>query len=229
MTNPGPFDGPVDDPVDAPGDAVVARRLARLGALPVDTSSLEQRLRKQLPRAPQQRRRRAWWVSMSAAAAALLLLAAISLSLLQGRAAQASSMQMAQMHQDIIAGRIPTMHAGSIEDANRAIAAMAGNFPTLPTPPEAQTMACCMRNVGKKKVACVLLDSGSTPVTMVVASAADVESPRSEVTMRGGVAYHVQTVGDLHMVMMERDGRWICFVGGLPAERLMDLAAGVRF
>jgi hypothetical protein len=161
-------------------------------------------------------------------AASLLLVCAIAFSMLQGREAQASSLQMAQMHQDIVAGRIPTMHASSIDEANQAIAAMAGNFPRLPEAPAAQTMACCMRSVGKKKVACVLLDSGHTPVTMAVASSADVESPGTPVTVRGGVSYHVQTVGDLNMVMTERDSRWICFVGAMPVEKLMDLAAGVK-
>jgi hypothetical protein len=218
------------DEVQTPADAAIARRLARLGALPIDTANLDKALRDQLPPAPGARsRRRRWWGGISAVAASVLLAGIIALSLLQGREARASSMQMAQMHHDIVSGKIPTMHASSIEEANQAIAAMAGNFPRLPEPPAAHAMACCMRNVGKKKVACVLLDSGHTPVTMAVASAADVESPRSPVTLRDGVSYHVQAVGDLNMVMTERDNRWICFIGALPAERLMDLAAGVKF
>jgi hypothetical protein len=186
-------------------------------------------MRKKLPPAPVAAlRSRRWWATLTAVAASVLLIAAITL-LLQGREAQASSLQMAQMHEDIISGKIPTMHAASIDEANQAIAAMAGDFPRLPEPPAAHTMACCMRNVGKKKVACVLLETGDTPVTMAVASAADMESPQSPVTVRGGISYHVQAVGDLNMVMTERDGRWICFIGALPAEKLMGLASGVRF
>jgi hypothetical protein len=220
----------IPEELSDPTEAAIARRLARLATLPVDTTSLDRALRRQLPPAPGARsRRRGWWAGVSAIAASVVLVGLIALSMLQGREAQASSLQMAQMHQDIVSGKIPTMHASSIDEANQAIAAMAGNFPKLPEPPEAQTMACCMRNVGKKKVACVLLDSGHTPVTMAVASAADVESPRSPVTVRDGVSYHVQAVGELNMVMTERDNRWICFVGALPAEKLMDLAAGVKF
>jgi hypothetical protein len=218
-----------DNPLSDAADAAISRRLARLAAMPVDTSGLEKALAKRLPPPPGQMRPRAWWKPLMAVAASLLLIGTLAAVLLPGREAQASSIQMAQMHQDIVAGRIPTMRAGSIEEANRAIAAMAGNFPSLPTPPAAHAMACCMRNVGKKKVACVLLDSGSVPVTMTVASASDVESPTSGATVRDGVTYHVQSVGDLNMVMTERDGRWLCFVGALPVERLMDLATGVKF
>jgi hypothetical protein len=218
-----------DNPLSDAADAAISRRLARLAALPVDTSGLEKALAKQLPPPPGRIRLRAWWKPLTAVAASLLLIGTLAAVLLPGREAQASSIQMAQMHQDIVAGRIPTMHAGSIEEANRAIAAMAGNFPSLPTPPAAHAMACCMRNVGKKKVACVLLDSGNVPVTMTVANASDVESPTSGATVRDGVTYHVQSVGELNMVMTERDGRWLCFVGALPVERLMDLATGVKF
>jgi hypothetical protein len=218
------------DEQNDPAQGILARRLARLGTNPIDTRSLDELMRKRLPPAPGAAvRRPRWWAAVTAVAASILLVVAISLPLVQGREARASSLQMAQMHQDIISGKIPTMRAASIDDANQAIAAMAGNFPRLPEPPAAHTMACCMRNVGNKKVACVLLETGNTPVTMAVANAADVESPQSPVTVRAGVSYHVQAAGDLNMVMTERGGRWICFIGALPAEKLMDLAGGVKF
>jgi hypothetical protein len=209
-------------------EAAIAQRLAKLSTMPVDTTNLDRALRKQLPSPPASSRRR-WWMSITGVAASLLLIVTVALFMLTPREAQASYSQMAQMHQDIVSGKIPTMRASSIDEANQAIAAMSGDFPKLPHPPAAHTMACCMRNIGKKKVACVLLENGTTPVTMVVANAADVESPKSPVTLRDGIAYHVKAVGNLNMVMTEREHRWICLISSLPSEKLMDLADGIKF
>ena len=209
-------------------EAAIAQRLAKLAGMPVDTTSLDRALRRQLP-APPGASRRLWWRPLAAVAASLMLVAAIAFALLQGRAAQASAVEMAQMHRDIVSGAIPTMHADSIDEANRAIAALAGGFPQLPEPPVAHSMACCMRTIGDKKVACILLNDGGTPVTMAVADAAEVKSPHSPTTVHNGITFHIETVGDLQMVMTERQSRWICLIGAVPTEKLMDLAEAVKF
>jgi len=90
-------------------------------------------------------------------------------------------------------------------------------------------MACCMRSVKNKKVVCVLMEDSAGPVSMTVANASDMQAPASPTVTRGGVSYHVQSVGPLNMVMTERNGRWICLIAKLPAERLMDLAASLEF
>lgn len=38
-----------------------------------------------------------------------------------------------------------------------------------------------------------------------------------------------RTVGDLHMVMSEREHRWVCLIGALPQDKLMDLADAIHF
>ena len=69
----------------------------------------------------------------------------------------------------------------------------------------------------------------SATVTMTVANAADMRTPKSPTATRNGVIYNVESVGSLEMVMTQRNGRWICLIGELPAERLMDLAAKLQF
>jgi hypothetical protein len=87
-----------------------------------------------------------------------------------------------------------------------------------------------MKSVKNKRVACVLLRGREdAPITMTVANAADVKMPTSQVVMRSGVAYHVQSSGQLNMVSTERDGRWVCLIASLPAERLMDVATRLAF
>ncbi len=209
-------------------EAAIARRLKKLHAMPVDTTGLDRALCRQLPPSPPRSGGR-WWASLTAIAATLLVVATVSFALLQGREAQASPAVMAQMHRDILSGAIPTMHADTIEEADRAIAALSGNFPQLPEPPKAHVMACCMRNIGNKKVACILLNDGGSKVTMVVADATQMQSPKSPTMVRNGVAYHVQTVNELHMVMTEREHRWVCLIGEVPIEKLMDLADAITF
>ena len=201
----------------------IAGRLGKLKNMPVDTTGMERALRKQLP-PPTRRSRRRLWTSMSAIAAALIVTAAIVLPLLQGREVQASPVIMAQMYHDMVDGKVPTLRADSLAEANRAIAAFSENGPTLPEAPMSHTMACCMRNVGNKKVACVLFENAGTPVTMAVANASDMQSPSSPTIVHDGIEYHVQTTGDLHMVMTERDNRWICLIGKMSQEQLIEVA-----
>ena len=46
---------------------------------------------------------------------------------------------------------------------------------------------------------------------------------------RGGVTYHVESAGHLNMVMSERADRWICLIGQVPVDRLMNIADQLRF
>ena len=89
-------------------------------------------------------------------------------------------------------------------------------------------MACCMKSVSKK-VACLLLKREGVPVSLVVAHSGDMRAATSPVTVRDGVRYHVQAVGTLNMVMTERNGRWVCLIGELPTERLIDVATQIKF
>ena len=218
-----------------------ARRLARLGTMPVDASRLEAAVRAQVPEPQsrrderQQRLRRrmlpAWLKPMRAAAAAVILLAVGVAALLStsGGPAMASTVQMAKMHEDLVAGRIPSVAVDSIGEANRVLAAKSPDCPEVPDVPQEHVMACCLKNVREKKVACVLLRSEGVPVTMVVANAGDMRSPKSSTVRHGGVTYHVQSSGPLNMVMTERHGRWVCMIGQIPSDRLMDLASELEF
>jgi hypothetical protein len=213
-------------------DRATADRLVRLRTMPVDTSGLEQFIQTQIP--PLRRQpssRRIWFRPMRAVAAVLLItgvLAAVLLTNSGGRAL-ASPAQMAQMHDDIVSGKTPVMQVGSIFEANKALLSQWPDSPGIPVMAADHVMACCMKSVKNKKVACVLLKSEDEPVTMTVANASDMEMPPSPTAVRDGVTYHVQSSGTLNMVMTERHERWICLIGRLPAAQLMDVAAKLQF
>jgi hypothetical protein len=212
-------------------DQAMAARLARLRTTPVDTSNLEKALRLSLPR-PRQDRRSFILRPIRALAASIALLSAIAAVVMLSASSGpvlAEPAQMAQVHEDIISGRIPVMHVDSIEMANRMLNSQSPGSPTLPQAPDSHVMACCMRSVHNKKMACVLLKHDNVPITLAVASAADMKLGPAPIMNRNGVDYRVQKVGDLSMVMTERDGKWLCLIGQVSADHLMDVAAQLRF
>lgn len=211
-----------------------ACRLARLRSMPVDTSRLEQALRARIP-LPASKTRRPWLLRLRpirAVAASLVVLVSVVTAVLLTTScgpAMASSAQLARMHEDIVSGRTPVVQVESIDAANKALAGQSPDCPEVPNMPKDHVMACCMKSVKGKRVACVLLKDQDVRVSMMVANAADMRVPTSPTQVRGGVTYHVQSFERLNMVMTERHGRWVCLIGELPAERLMDLATKLSF
>jgi hypothetical protein len=218
-----------NDESDNRHDEAMKRRLGRLQSMPVDAHRLDAVLGAAIPRP---RRQRLGWLRPFRAVAAgfviLLLTAGILLST-SGGGALASTAQMAQMHQDLVSGRTPVTRVDSIDAANKLLASESRQCPEVPDVPKEHVMACCMKSVKNRKVACVLLKSEGVPVTMVVANASDMRSPKSAQIVRSGITYNVESVGPLNMVMTERNERWVCLIGEMPAEQLMDLAAKLEF
>lgn len=217
--------------VESRADQATAARLAKLRTLPVDTSRLEKAIESQIPRSQRRSLKLVWFRPMRAVAAGLAIAATLTLVLLasSGGPALASAAQMAQMHEDLVSGKTPVMQVDSIDSANKALNAQWPDSPGIPSLPADHVMACCMKSVKNKKVACVLLKNEGEPVTMTVANASDMKLPTSPTAVRDGVTYHVQSSGPVNMVMTQRNQRWICLIGHLPVNQLMDLAAKLQF
>ena len=220
-------------------DEATARRLARLRTIPVDTRRFESMLREKLPPEPKAVVRRSFFLGsrfslrpLRAVAAAAILVAALAGALLlsSGREALASTSQMAQMHRDLVAGRIASVQVDSVEAANKVLTSQSPHAPEVPDLPEGHVMACCMKSVKDKKVACLLLKSEGVPVTMAVARAEDIRrEAKGEKVERNGLTFEVESIGALNMVMTERQGRFVCIMGEVPAEQLMALASKLEF
>ena len=226
MTDPKPNE------INSPLDEATAKRLARLRSLPVDTTGLEKRLLAQIPRPHASGRMRIGWLRPFRAVAAVLLVGGLALALLlstSGGPALASPAQMAQLHYDLVSGKTPSMQVDSIDAANKMLNNQWPQSPQIPSLPADHVMTCCMKSIKDKKVACVVLKNQGVPITMTVANATDMKLPTSATVQRDGVAYHVQASGKLNMVMTERHARWICLIGEMSAERLMDVAAKLQF
>jgi hypothetical protein len=187
----------------------------------------------QIPRPQRQSRRTLslWLRPLRAVAASFIILTLIGALIwsTSGGPVMASTAEMAQLHRDLVSGRVPIVKVDSIEEASEALAGKWPGQPGLPTAPDSHIMACCMRSINDRKVACVLFQNDGQPVTMSVAKSSDLRSPQSPTVKRDGLFYHVESSGDLNMVSTQRDGRWICLIGQLPVDRLIDIANGLRF
>ena len=233
MLNAPEDDSPPPPGPDADWDRAISERLGRLRETPVDLRRLRANVRAELSAAAG--RRGAWRGPVRAAAAGFVLVAVMVGLLLSesGGPVMASAQQMAQVHDDLVAGRTPAERVDSIAAANRTLAGQSTGAPDVPGVPDEHVMACCMKSVRGKRVACVLMDKAGTPVTLTVARAADMKPPDAPTVARHGVTYYVQSVtgahGLLHMVMAERHDRWVCLIGRLSADRLMDIADQLQF
>jgi hypothetical protein len=222
----------MNDPIDQ----AMSDRLSKLKVMPVDTSRAAARMEAQIgslakPESGRMRTLR----PMRAVAASVLLLIALSAAFIvwSARPAVASAQVMAQMHEDLVSGRTPVTQVDSIDEASRQLAqqAQASDLPSLPNVPAEHVMACCMKSVKRKKVCCVLLKSaGGVPVTMAVANGEDMRLTSSSPTVeRGGVTYRVESFNQLQMISAQREGRWVCLIGAVPADQLMDIAEKLEF
>jgi hypothetical protein len=211
----------------------VSTRLAKLRSMPVDTTRLAKEVRAEV--APAAVRRVFLPHRLRAVAASFLVIGAVVVGLLvtaSGRPVLASAGEMARLHEDLVSGKTPSVQVDSIDAANKVLSE---RWPRLPEVPEVSemprehVMACCMKSVENKKVACVLMKRDGVPVSLVVGHGKEVRAPDSPVTQRNGVDYHVQSSGKLNMIMTQRQGRWICLIGELGPDRLIDVAERLKF
>jgi hypothetical protein len=164
-----------------------------------------------------------------AASVAIFLAVAAAMLYSSSRPAIASAAQIAQLHEDLVSGRVAATSVTSIEEANRVLASESSDAPALPNVPNDHQMACCMRTIQNKKVACLLLKGETEPVTLTVASAADMHMPATPSITRDGITYYVQNVGSLNMVMEQRQDKWLCLIGRVSSDRLITVAEGLHF
>ena len=229
-------------------DRATAARLARLRTLPVEMSKLQAAVSSQIPRPSMEREqigqgdefRWHWTRRMRAAAASVAILIGLTIAFVAwqgvggGRAALASPPHMAALHARLVAGEIPVTEVASVEAANAVLASQSPQSPQsprVPDLPQQHVMACCLNQADDRVVACLLLKQGDTPVSMMVADATAMRSPPAggQTIDRDGVLYRVHTSGAITMVMSARHGRWVCVMGELPADDLVNLASTLKY
>jgi hypothetical protein len=215
-------------------DEAVSARLRSLSTMPVDLTRLQQAVEREVPRRQTTQRHPVvmrLFRPLTAVAASITILGIVTIALLATSSGEvmASPAEMARFHQEIVSNKIAVTKVDSIEAASRALTHESPGGPDLPRAPEAHVMACCMKSIKDRKVACVLLNSEGTPITMSVAKASDMRSPSGNKVVRNGATYHVLSSGSLNMVSTERAGRWVCLIGETASDRLIGIAEKLQF
>lgn len=215
-------------------DEATSRRLAKLRTVPMNTSGLLRAVEAAIPRPKAQSRRLVltWLKSRPGLAASLLLTGLIIALVIHSSAGPvlASADNLARIHEEVLhAHGSDHTPVNSIDAANALLAAKCPGLPPIPGLPKVPVMSCCVHELGRKKVGCVSVQVDEVPVSIAVAEASDVKIPPCESLTIDGIAYHVQSKGDINMVMTERNGRWVCVMGKLPTSRVAELANSLRF
>jgi hypothetical protein len=172
-----------------------------------------------------------WWdtvrnLILVAAAIALLAVALFDWST---HPAMASATQLATVNQDLIAKRVPIVDVDSIDAANKVLNSQWTQAPPLPQLPTQHITACAIDAVGDKRVACVLLDRPGGSITMTIARATDMAMPQAPIISQGAVTCGVQSVSGLNMVLLCRNGNWVCLMGRTSQTALLQIAGGLQF
>ena len=221
-------------------DRATRDRLAKLADAPVDTVSALARFRAAVASddhgdEPQASTRRfpIWkrWPAWAGMAATIMLAATlIFLFNITGPSpVYAAPVEMAQLHRDLVSGKAPVTPVRNIEEARRTIETQWQEAPLLPEMPDENIHACCLRGVQSRQVACVLVRQGDVPVTVVVARIKDFKSTNGPMVIRNGREFTVQSRDGVNMVMTQFQQRWLCFMGELESDELMELAQSVAF
>lgn len=211
-------------------------RLQRLAATPVDTSRLVRRLDAALASSESSTMRTAHavWTRRIAATAAMLLLAFAAFYVIDRSAGpvQAEPFELSQLHERLVRGELAMLAAPNVEEANRRIAAQVADAPVIPglaATRELYVRSCCLAEVRGRLVAAVLMEADGWPVTLVVAHARDFAGPVGEVIERDGRRLLAHRLNDLEMVVTRSGDRWLCVMGDVDRQRLVDIAAAIVF
>jgi hypothetical protein len=212
-------------------DLATAARLTKLAAMPVDMSQFDRVVQDRIPRKNMSRPVE-WFKPFRVAIAASLIfgfgLAAILIGT-SGGPVLASTTELAQLHNELVSRHEPTMQVDSMQAANHALFHEWSEAPKLPNLPNDQVMACCIRSIKSKKVACVLLKCDGERVTMAFANASEMQRPSSPAVTDHGSEYHLQSTSGLNMVTTRRNGLWICLISKFPPDKLIQLASRLQF
>lgn len=216
-------------------DEATQRRLARLSALPVDTSNLERRMQRILTPAVSAHPR--WQLlkfrhPVASAVAALLFIVittAIMIVSLNTQPTLASPTEFAQLHEEVTAENAQVTTVTTLEQANQHLAQQWKEMPTLPTSAPEQLHGCCVRRLMNHNVSCLVLRDGNIPLTLVVGHARDFQCCTGKVVQINGHTYTLHEVNGLQMVMTNHDTRYLCLMGKVPEARLLEIAQKLTF
>ncbi len=213
-------------------DEATRSRLAKLRSRPVDTSRLQRRLAAMIDPAPPQRRATFGlqpWTAWAGLAAAVIVFAAVSMWPIgsHGRV-EASTVQMLQLHNDIVSGRLPVAPTDNVGLLRQVIWSRHEGPQGIGRLPEEVSRSCCFRDVSGRSVVGLLWDAQGHRISIAVGNGHRMGSHEmADTVQRGEFTFTVHHRDGVNMAMTTVNGRLLCFMSDLPGDRLIDLALQV--
>jgi hypothetical protein len=172
----------------------------------------------------------AWRPSLAVAAAILIVVTiGIMLATLGKSPAIAAPSHLAQLHAQAIAADSSATAVSSVEEANRVLAGQWSDLPSIPIVDTAMLHACCIHDFMDDRVVCLVLRDGEAPLTLVVGHARSFRPTKGRLVDIGGRKFHVHQVDGLLMAMTQQDNRFICLMGEVTEDRLLQIAGELKF
>lgn len=214
----------------SPLDQATAGRLKQLASRPVDTSSLQGRLLRELdlprPQAaglPPRWRRVSVWSGIAAMVAVLVTLA---LWPGQGPRVEAGVLPMYQLRQDMLDGRLAVTPTGDAALVRQILAARQPVERVVATLPQAVAAACCLRRDNHTAMLGLLWQVDGQEIAIAISDDhAMVPGESQGELIVGGRRFVTHARDGVNMAMTTQDGRAICFMGPQPTETLAAHAA----
>jgi hypothetical protein len=211
-------------------DRATSARLAKLAARPVDISSLQRWLRNAAgPRtvggsAALRLSWRHWWRPITSSAAAILLVFLIGWFVFGGGSspAAATPIALAQIHYEIANELSPYLRVSSVDEANQLLSQQASGAVPLPTLPD-EVHSCCLHQLAGATLSCVLIERDDQLITITVADGAAVYSPKGKVLKRNGREFISHSANGVNMVMSHVGDRWVCVMGDVSTDVLLEI------
>lgn len=214
-------------------EQATSARLSKLSARPVDMTRLQREMDRVTTEsghtaAPAQALRH-WWRPITTIAAALLLAAGIGWLLLDGGATpvMAAPTELAQIHYDVTHELSPHLKVSSVEEANRLLADQAAGVVAMPQLP-GEMKSCCLHQHAGVTLSCALIEDEGQLITVALADGAKMHCPDGATLERDGRRFIAHTANGINMVMANENGKWLCVMGDVPTDKLLNVAAGIR-
>jgi hypothetical protein len=209
-------------------DRAVSERLAELRARPIDSAAFDAKFKALVPPpASDSPQRSRWmiWPARAVAACALVGLVSLAFIAFLSQPVMATPVRMAQVYEETVAGRGHTTPVRTIDEARAVLRGQWTESPLVPeTVDDMQVMSCCVHEVGRQRMACVTFTVDDSLVTMAMAPSKEIKTPGGETRVVGDRRYVVHSENGVNMAMSEQHGTWVCVMGRLPIDRLIEIA-----
>lgn len=225
-------------PVD-PMDQALKDRLAELRNRPVDISSLQVALEQELSQAASPpmlfkssaARTLLWrrWRRISSSAAAILIALVLCWVVLSPTSSQAvaSAAGLAQIHYDVAHGLSPHTQVTTVSQANVVLAKETNEYVTLPAMP-GQIQSCCIHQYAGTSMSCAMIEMDGQRITVALAASDKLKSPKGQTVVRQRRTFILGKANGINMVMSNQGSKWLCVMGEVPFEKLLDVAADIH-